>query len=66
MKSPVFWFLRNRCEFPRIKTSDDDLREALEDVVSENSVITGDHRHFIPKKPWRKYNVVSMNGDSPY
>ena len=45
---------------------DDDLRVALDVVVSENSIITGVHRHFIPKKPWRKYNAVSMNGDSPY
>jgi len=32
---------------------------------SENSMITDDRRHFIPKKPWRKYNAVSMNGESP-
>ena len=36
------------------------------DLRSENSIITGDRRHFIPKKLWRKYNADSMNGDSPY
>jgi len=33
---------------------------------SENSIITDDRRNFIPKKQCRNYNVVSMNGDSPY
>jgi hypothetical protein len=45
---------------------DDDLNGACDDLVSENSIKTGDHRHFIPKKLGRNYNAVSMNGDSPY
>jgi hypothetical protein len=36
------------------------------ELRSENSINTGDHRHFIPKKLGRKYNAVSMNGGSPY
>src|SRR3990172_8008002 len=31
----------------------------------ENSGMMGGRHHFIPKKLWRKYNAVSMNGDSP-
>ena len=46
--------------------SDEDLNRTRDDWVSENSINTGDHRHFIPKKPWRKYNAVRLNGDSPY
>jgi hypothetical protein len=45
---------------------DDDLNGACDDLVSEDSIKTGDHRHFIPKKLGRNYNAVSMNGDSPY
>jgi len=43
----------------------DDLRVTLGHVVSENLINTGDRRHFIPKKQCRKYNAVSMNGESP-
>src|SRR3972149_4631080 len=35
------------------------------DLRSENSGMMGGRHHFIPKKLWRKYNAVSMNGDSP-
>jgi hypothetical protein len=52
-------------EFPQIETTDNDLRVALEVVVSENLINTVNRRHFIPKKQWRKYNAVSMNGNSP-
>jgi hypothetical protein len=31
----------------------------------ENSGMMRLRHHFIPKKLWRKYNAVSMNGDSP-